>query len=58
MNRLFFVIFSVASVSLMGTGIVIVLIMGMVTAKAIIAASVAGLLLSIPVSWMVARAIV
>ncbi|GHC21964.1 MULTISPECIES: hypothetical protein [Gemmobacter] len=57
MNRLMMIIFSMASTSLMGVGIVAALTMGMVTLKAILVAAAVGFVAAIPVSWFVARQI-
>jgi preprotein translocase subunit SecF len=57
MTRLMMVIFSVAATTLMGSGIVLVLVLGMVSVKAIVAAAVIGFLLALPASWLLARAI-
>lgn len=57
MSRVALAIFSVVATTLMGIGVVAVLTMGYVTAKAIIAAAVAGFVLALPVTWMVARSI-
>ncbi|RID91782.1 CTP synthetase [Gemmobacter lutimaris] len=57
MNRLMMIIFSMASTSLMGIGIVAALTMGLVTLKAILVAAAVGFVVAIPVSWLVARQI-
>lgn len=57
MNRLMMIIFSMASTSLMGIGIVAALTMGVVTLKAILVAAAVGFVVAIPVSWLVARQI-
>ena len=57
MVRLMMMMFSFISTTLMGIGVVIVLSMGLDTAKPIILAAAVGFLLSIPVSWLVARQI-
>lgn len=57
MTRVALMIFSVIATTLMGMGVVAVLTMGYVTAKAIIAAAVVGFVLALPVTWMVARSI-
>jgi hypothetical protein len=55
MLRLTILIHALASTVLTGIGIVAVLVMGFVTAKAIIAAIVLGLILGIPVAWLIAQ---
>lgn len=57
MTRLMMILFSMASVTLMGIGIVFALTIGRVDAPAIIAAAVVGFVLAIPVSWFVAKQI-
>ena len=57
MTRLALTIFSVVATTLMGMGVVAVLTMGYVTAKAIIAAAAVGFVLALPVTWMVARSL-
>jgi hypothetical protein len=57
MTRLTLILFSIISTSLMGTGIVVALTMGMDTLTPILIAAALGLVLAIPVSWLVARQI-
>ncbi|SFC35629.1 hypothetical protein SAMN04488094_10491 [Tropicimonas isoalkanivorans] len=55
MLRLTLLIHALASTVIMGVGIVAVLVMGFVSAKAIIAAIVIGLILGVPVAWLIAQ---
>lgn len=55
MTRLMMILFSMASTTLMGVGIVIALTLGLDTLKPILIAAALGFLLAIPVSWIVAR---
>jgi predicted PurR-regulated permease PerM len=55
MTRLMLVLFSMASTTLMGVGIVIALTMGLDTLQPILIAAAAGFLAAIPVSWLLAR---
>ena len=57
MTRLTLVLFSIISTSLMGTGLVIALTMGLDTLAPILIAAAIGFVLAIPVSWLVARQI-
>ena len=57
MTRLTLILFSIISTSLMGTGIVVALTMGMDTLTPILVAAALGFVLAIPVSWLVARQI-
>ncbi|MDD3797675.1 MAG: hypothetical protein PHE36_00685 [Novosphingobium sp.] len=57
MFRLMSVLFSIIGTTLMGIGIVVVLVMGLDTWKPILLAAVAGFLVAIPVSWFISRAI-
>lgn len=57
MNCLFTIIFSMTSTVLMGGFIVIALVMGMVTLRAIVIAAALGFLLALPVSWIITRQI-
>lgn len=57
MTRLMMVIYSVAATTLALALIVVVLVMGWVTAQAIIAAAAIGVVLALPVSYLVARAL-
>ena len=58
MTRVMMVIFSMVSTTLMGVGIVIALTMGLDTLQPILIAAAIGFVLSIPVSWYIARQIV
>lgn len=53
--RLMSLLYSVISTTIMGIFVTAALSMGVVTGRAIIACVVAGLVLSVPVSWLVAR---
>lgn len=55
MTRLMMVIFSIASVTLMGTFMVAALVMGFDTAKPIIVSAIVGFAAAIPVAWVIAR---
>ncbi|MBK1635834.1 CTP synthetase [Rhodovulum adriaticum] len=57
MLRLAAVLFTLISATLMGVGIVAVLVAGYGTTTPILAAAAVGLVVSVPVSVMVARAI-
>jgi hypothetical protein len=57
MTRLTLILFSIISTSLMGTGIVVALTMGMDTLTPILVAAALGFVLAIPASWLVARQI-
>jgi len=57
MLRLAAVLFSLISTTLMGVGIVAVLVAGAGTLTPILAAAAVGFVLALPVSWQVARAI-
>lgn len=57
MNRLMMLIFSIASPTLMGVAVIAALVAGFVTLKPILIAALVGFILSIPISWQVARAI-
>jgi len=57
MLRLTSVLFSIVGTTLMGIGIVAVLVMGMDTWKPIVLAAIAGFVVAAPVSWFVSRAI-
>ena len=57
MLRLFFVIYTLASVTLTGSVIVAALTMGLFGAKPIIAAAVVGALAALPVAWAVSKRI-
>jgi hypothetical protein len=53
--RLFFVIYTLASVTLAGSAVVAALTMGLFGAWPIIAAAVAGAVLALPVAWVVSK---
>ena len=55
MTRLALLIFSIASVTLMGIAVVVALVIGQDTLMPIVAAAAIGLTLSVPASWLVAR---
>lgn len=55
MLRLVSLIYSLTSTVIMGVGIVAVLVAGYVSAAAIIGAIAAGLILGLPVAWLVAK---
>ena len=55
MSRLFMLLFALIGPSLAGVGIIIVLTMGLVTMKPILASAALGLALGVPVSWAVMR---
>jgi hypothetical protein len=55
MFRLASILYSLISTSLAGTGIIAVLVAGFVSVQAILAAAVAGAVLALPVSWIVAK---
>ena len=57
MGRLAMILFSMISTTLMGVGIVVVLTMGLDTLKPILMGAAAGLVLSIPVTYVVAKKI-
>ena len=57
MTRLMFILFSMASTTLMGVMIVIALVTGYDTVRPIIAAAALGFVLAIPVSWLLARSL-
>lgn len=56
-TRLMFILFAFISTTFMGIGVTAVLAAGMVTAKMILLSAGAGLVLSLPVSWMIARSL-
>ena len=49
------VIFSIVSATLMGTGVIVALTSGYDTLAPVLIGAAVGLILSIPVSWLVAR---
>ncbi len=55
MSRLMMILFSMASTTLMGVGIVIALTLGLDTLRPILGAAALGFLLAVPVSWLLAR---
>ena len=55
MTRLAALIFSIASVTLMGIAVVVALVIGQDTLTPIMVAASLGLVASVPVSWLVAR---
>lgn len=57
MLRLAMILFSMASATLMGVAIVVMLVIGQDTLVPIVAAAAVGFVIAIPISWMVAKAI-
>ncbi|KPL69104.1 hypothetical protein SZ64_13915 [Erythrobacter sp. SG61-1L] len=57
MFRLAMILHLVIGSTLMGVGVIAVLVMGMTQPRPIILAAVVGFLIAFPVSWMVAKAI-
>ncbi len=55
MTRLFFLLLSLIMTTLAGIGVIAVLVMGRYDAASIIAAAVAGGIVALPVTWLVAR---
>jgi hypothetical protein len=55
MSRLFLLLFTLIGPSLAGVGVVIVLTMGLVTLKPILAAAAIGFALGVPAAWVVMR---
>ncbi len=55
MTRLMMTLFSMISTTLMGVGVVVALTTGNDTLKPILIAAAIGFVLSIPVSWYVAK---
>lgn len=55
MLRLFFVIYSLAGVTLAGAGIIAVLTAGMVDLWSIVIAAAIGAVMAVPVAWTIAR---
>ncbi len=53
--RLMSALYSIVATTIMGIFVIAVLTMGMITGRAILVAAVAGLLLSAPVTWLIAR---
>jgi predicted PurR-regulated permease PerM len=57
MVRLTLMLFSMVATVLMGIGVVVVLSIGLDTARPIMLAALAGFVLAVPVSWFVTRQI-
>lgn len=57
MIRLMGVLFAIISTSLTGTAVIAVLVMGMDTLVPILAAAAVGFLMSIPITWMITKAV-
>lgn len=57
MTRLMMILFSMASTTLMGVGVVVALTTGHDTVPAILAAAALGFVAALPASWLVARQI-
>ncbi|WP_417249342.1 CTP synthetase [Celeribacter sp.] len=55
MTRLFGILFSLISTTLMGVGVVVALTSGMDTLRPILIAAAIGFALAIPVTWVVSR---
>lgn len=55
MTRLMMILFSMVSTTLMGVGVIVALTAGYGTLKPIVAAAVIGMILAIPVSYLIAR---
>ncbi len=55
MSRLFMLLFCIASPTLAGIYVIANLVMGRYDAASIIAAAVAGGIVALPVTWLVAR---
>jgi predicted PurR-regulated permease PerM len=55
MSRLAFILFSLISTTLAGVAIVVALVMGLDTLRPIVIAACLGFVLSIPVTWIVAK---
>jgi predicted PurR-regulated permease PerM len=55
--RLMMILFSMIGTALAGSGVVLVLTLGLGTLWPIVAAAAAGTVLAVPVSWLVAREI-
>lgn len=58
MFRLALLLFSVIGTALAGSGIVVVLAMGLDTLQPVVVSALIGLLLAVPITWIVARRIV
>jgi hypothetical protein len=50
-----FALYSVIVTTIMGIFVIAVLAMGMINGRAILIAAAAGLVLSVPVTWLIAR---
>lgn len=57
MPRLFGILFSMVSTTLMGIGVVVALTTGFATLQPILVAAAIGFVLSLPVTWGIARQI-
>ena len=57
MTRLMMILFSMASPTLMGVGIVVALVTGHDTAPVLLTAAAIGFVAALPASWFVARQI-
>lgn len=55
MSRLMLLIFSIASTTMMGIGIIITLVLGLDTLRPIVIAAALGFVLALPVSFLVAK---
>ncbi|MDP4033832.1 MAG: CTP synthetase [Pseudorhodobacter sp.] len=55
MTRLMLLIFSIASTTMMGIGIIITLVLGLDTLRPIVIAAALGFVLALPVSFLVAK---
>lgn len=55
MTRLAMLLFSIVSVTLMGVGVVVALVIGQDTLVPILVAAAVGFVAAIPASWMIAR---
>ncbi len=55
MSRLMMILFSMISTTLMGIGIVVVLVTGYATLQPILIAAAVGFVVALPVSWVVAK---
>ncbi|EEW24503.1 hypothetical protein [Rhodobacter ferrooxidans] len=55
MSRLAFILFSLISTTLAGIGIVVALVTGNDTLQPILIAAAIGFVLSVPVTWIVAK---
>lgn len=55
MTRLFGILYSMGSITLAGSAVVVALVTGYVTWQAILGAAVAGAVLALPVCWLLAK---